>query len=292
MNARLECIPAFLDQRSWVSVGWAFDGCVVNYAVATVGEGAAFHRDNRRAGALGKGDMGWSDARNQAAECGDRHGALARVNVQVDENPKFPARFEMLEHFNHRAFLRDNSVASAGTKMVEDGAEERVFEFLGDYWASRDRVGTDKREPLEIRKMHATINRGFFGVFAVGVVLPAFEDDVVANEFLGDFRSPEELEHRAGECAVGASGDPVLADFGKFAGEGGFNVLQCSSASARIEEIDHRSDEVGERSESAEFELGDEPCGRGEASVFKPVAEGMVHSWGSMRGNKGTGSPS
>ena len=125
--------------------------------------------------------------------------------------------------------------------------------------------------------MHAAIDDGFRWTPGAGIPVPAFEDDVLADEFLGEIRSPKKLEHRAGEVAVGPTGDPAFASGGEFSGEGRLEVLKRCEASAWVTPVDDRSDHIGEGSEGAKAELADEPRGGGEAGEFEPVAEGVVH---------------
>ena len=125
--------------------------------------------------------------------------------------------------------------------------------------------------------MYAAVDDGFRWTPGAGITVPPFEDDVLADEILGEIRSPKKLEHRAGESAVGPTGDPALAGGGEFTGEGRLEVLKRCEASAWIATVDDRSDQIGEGSEAAKAELADEPRGGGEAGEFEPVAEGMVH---------------
>ena len=150
MNARLQRIPTFLGQFRGVGFGRTFNRCVLNHTIATVRQGVAFEGSDDRAGALGECDMGRSHAGHQAAKSGDRNGALAWVDIQVDQHSKFSAGLEVFKHFQHGAFLGDDGAPGAGAELIKNRAEEFVFEILGNYRASRDRVGADERNPLEI----------------------------------------------------------------------------------------------------------------------------------------------
>ena len=282
MDSRFEGVPALL--HKWGNRGsrGALDWRVFDDVVASIGERTAFHWHDRGTRALGEGDVGWGNAGDQPAEGGDGHSPLPRVDIEIDEHAELPAGFEVLEHFQHGAFLRDHGVAGTGAKLVEDRTEEFVSEILGDYGAAcdraaRDRVGTDESEPFEIGKMQAAVDGGFFGIGATAVALPAFEDDVVADELLVHVRGPEEFEHGAGEGAVGSPSDAAFFGRWQFIWEGGLEILEGGAASAWVAPIDSGADEISKGSEGVEVQLAHEPSRSGEAGVFEPVSERLVH---------------
>ena len=130
VNALFKRIPALLDKCLGGCVGRAFDGFVINDVVAAIGERLALHRDNQRICPLGEGDMSGSDAREKSAECLDGNRSLGGADVQIDEETKFAATLEELEHFHHGAFLWDDIVPGDRAQLVEDRPQVRIPELL------------------------------------------------------------------------------------------------------------------------------------------------------------------
>lgn len=293
MHGRFEGIPAFLNEVDRSGFGRTFDRSVMNDPVATARCRTTFHRNNRRPRALGKGHMRLRYAREEPAKAINRHAAFARIEIEIAEHSKFSTRLQVFEHADHRAFLRDDFVARALPEAVKNGAEERVTKALGDDRTGRNRVGTDKREPLEIRKMETGINRRLRGILPAVIAAPSLEDNMSLDKRPRHVGSPEKFEHRSCKRAVGTEGDPQFLRVGIPPGKCRLDIGKGDRATSRITPTDESSKEVSDRSKCRKRQPASDSrrCRKAEKFCLVAEARSRAHAT-SMRGKTGVGSPS
>ena len=265
-------VPAGLGDLLMGGVGGQRERGMVNEAEAAVGFWKNLAWNEACAAALGE-DAGDRAHGCPKAETADRHGAVFGIDAEIGGGADFSSRAQELDHANESARRGNDGVTASGTQAVENRAEQRVFKSLGDDQPRCDGEGTDKTDPLEIRKVGEEINARRVFVAVDRVVVESLDANVVLVVFRREIRRPEEAEHRSSEILARLAGDE-RAFSGRVGGaEGDAQIINRHSAATGIEVEENEAERIGKRPKRAVGQAGNEDFDKSESEKFKFVAQ-------------------
>ena len=108
----------------------------------------------------------------------------------------------MAEHAQHGSLLRHDLLAKGGAPPVEEGAEERVLQMLGDDGKGPQMAAGDLAEPLEIPRMEAEVDGGPSLLSMSGHGIQSLRRDDVVEDGVAEIRGPEQFQRGTREDTV------------------------------------------------------------------------------------------